>query len=576
MGRIRIGLTISGAVSLGSFEGGALAALLTGVQALQLAKPGQPPPLRVDAIGAASAGAITAVAAARILTGGLDPIWVMEQAWVTRATLDALMRNAGNDAPLSMDGLSDMAISILAGDGHIRPEAVQAGCDVTIHLALCNLRGLDYEIKKLSPIGSTAIQASTYLDWGNFTFSPNAPLAEFEKEGGRSALDTALASGSNEFGFPPKRLARVKADYEPQGLDNFPVGSDFLWYTDGGTIDNEPLGRTMDITNSFDSLDSADPLLSGDRRIHLLIHPFPTWPAGSSSQAWADPDRKPTWLRTLFRAFEVIRSQNLYSDIRRAEKTNSRLLWDVRLVKTLDGLIQGLTVEQQALWAQSLKEVLDEIEGGASQMPRHRAQRPSTGRDQTDGPEASALLHAALERVSGLSGKNPVGIEVISPYLAEGTAGLALGEILAGEFLESFGGFFDEGLRRSDFALGFVCMLNWMSTALEAYGLDRDSAGIAIDAALKAFYALGEWTASGQTKGFTGYGLNENLKGAATGLKLAARPSWTPAEFGRQTMSDLSSSEKWKLLHVSERVARVVAADIWLHAQGKDSVGGLA
>ena len=332
----------------------------------------------------------------------------------------------------------------------------------------------------------------------------------------------------------------------------------------------------MDITNTLDSLDSDDPLLSDDRRIQVLIHPFPTWPAGSASLAWADPDHRPTWLRTLFRAFEVIRSQNLYTDIRRAEKTNSRLLWEVRLQQTLDQLIQGLTPEQQADWAQSLSAVVNGIELEVSSMPRHREQRPATGRDQTGGPEASRLLHAALERVSGLSGKNPVGIEVISPYLAEGTSGLALGEILAGEFLESFGGFFDEGLRRSDFALGFVCMLNWMSSALEAYGLDHDSSRIATSAALRAFYDLSDWSAGGETKGFTAYGLSDELKSLATELDLADRPSWIATIFGKKTISDLTSSEKWQLLHVGERVARVVGADIWLHAQGKDSVGGPA
>jgi predicted acylesterase/phospholipase RssA len=574
VGRIRIGLTISGAVSLGSFEGGALSALLTGIQALQAAQPGQAPPIRVDAIGAASAGALTAVAAARILTGGLEPTSAMEQAWVTKDTLQALMQNANNDAPLSMDGLSAIAMGILQGDGNVDLNKVQAGCDVTIHLALCNLRGLDYEIKKLSPVGSGSVNASTYLDWAEFTFSPNAPIEDFQKGEERSAVDTALASGSNEFGFPPKRLARSRADYEPQGLDNFPDGSSFLWFTDGGTIDNEPLGRTMDITNPLDSLDSDYPLGSDDHRIHLLIHPFPTSPAGTTSMVWADPDRKPTWLRTLFRAFEVIRSQNLYSDVRRAEKTNSRLVWDVRLQQALDDLIENLTADQKLLWAQKLQEVVGQIDEEVGSMPRHRDQHPTTSRDRTQGPLAAQLLHTALERVTGLSGKTPVGIEVISPYLAEGTAGLALGQILAGEFLESFGGFFDEGLRRSDFALGFVCMLNWMSSGLEAYGLDSGLAETATSAALRSFFALKEWSVSGTTKGFTGYGLNDDLKALATKLALTSGPSWTPTDFGEKTMSSLPLSEKWQLLHMSERVAKVVATDVWLHAAKQDSVGG--
>jgi len=49
MEKLRIGLTISGAVSLGAYEGGALAALLVAVQEMQGA-------VVVDAITGASAG----------------------------------------------------------------------------------------------------------------------------------------------------------------------------------------------------------------------------------------------------------------------------------------------------------------------------------------------------------------------------------------------------------------------------------------------------------------------------------------------------------------------------------------
>src|SRR5438132_14150131 len=153
------------------------------------------------------------------------------------------MTSANDEARLSMDGLRSMAADILRRNGHTDSTKVQAGAGVTIHLALCNLRGLNYEIRKLTPLGSGSVQASTYLDWGNFSFAPNATMDDFVKGGERSALQTALASGSNEFGFPPKRLARSNDDYEPQGLSNFPNDSGFLCFTVDGTIDNVQLGR---------------------------------------------------------------------------------------------------------------------------------------------------------------------------------------------------------------------------------------------------------------------------------------------------------------------------------------------
>src|SRR5438552_2754213 len=128
MGRIRIGLTISGAVSLGAYEGGALAALMTAVQAV-------PDQLRVDAVSAASAG---------------------------------------------------------------------------------------------------------------FTFEPGCDLERFHLPRNRSAVDAGLASAANVFGFPPMQLATPTRDYGHQGIIDVPAFPR-LWYSDGSAVDNEPLGRTLEM-----------------------------------------------------------------------------------------------------------------------------------------------------------------------------------------------------------------------------------------------------------------------------------------------------------------------------------------
>lgn len=557
MGQIRIGLTISGAVSLGSFEGGALAALISGLQVLHPHSGNKAADVRIDAIGAASAGSITAVAAARILTSGQNPTEVMLKSWVSSDSVNALLQGAGIDAPFSMDGLTKTATEILNATGDLNK--VQRGTDVTLDLALTNLRGLDYKITKLS---GADIRASTYLDWGHFEFAPEDAVERFTQPPDKSPLDTALASGANEFGFPPKRLARTSDDFP--GLDNFPGNAHFLWYTDGGTIDNEPLGRTMDLTND---IDSKTPMGSDDQRIHLLIHPFPASPPPSTSLVWADQKSKPTWARTLLRAFTISRSQNLYGDLRQAEKTNSRLVWSSSLEKAMDELIGSLSAKQKDRWAQRLQSLTDDIESDVKGMARHRTDGPTTPRDKVDGPLASQLFRKVYERASGFAGKNPVGIEVVSPFLAVGTADLALDQILAGEFLESFGGFFHEGLRRSDFALGFVCMLNWMSTGLKAYGLDPGQAEAAVEGALRAFYALPAWAElGGIAKSFTAYGLTDDLTHVAARLGLQAGDSWKPTDFGEMTLGQLPLVEQMQLANVATRILKVLSADVWLGA----------
>ena len=560
---MRIGLTISGAVSLGAFEGGALAALLTGTQAIQAVTPGKSPPLRVDAIGAASAGAITAVAAARILTAGLDPVWVMQRAWVTEDSLDSLLRGATADAPLSMDHLSKTALDVLNDQQHVNPAKIQQA-PVAIELALTNLRCLGYTIHKISaPAGSQqTIEASTYFDWGRFAFSPGAGIDEFCAPGG--AVDTALASGANPLGFAPRKLARDSSPYVAEGVTNLPANAGCeMWFTDGGTIDNEPLGRTLDRSND---IDLHDPPAVQDRRVQVLIHPFPSAPPPAASLSWAHPDRRPTWLRTLSRVFMIIRAQNLYSDIRQAEKTNSQIRWSDELKSTLAGLLTKLLPEEREKWRDALRDVVDGIERELAALPRYRGNLA----EKRHATTVEDFLDIALDRVSGLATKNVVGIEVVSPYLAKRTDRVALDRLLAGEFLESFGGFFHEGLRRSDFALGFVCMLNWMESALPAYGLDTASCGVAIDAALRAFYGLPAWQEKNETKDFTDYGLTDTLESRAKSLGLTGGPSWVPRDFGEMTLGDLGAGEKWLFARVLGRVATVLRHDLWLKFTGRD------
>lgn len=136
--QVRVALTISGAVSLGAYEGGALAALLLAVQALA-AEPVQP--MRIDAIGGASAGSITGMLAARCLLDGLDPVHVMSESWVRR---DSLTEMATSDAhaPLSIESLRKAAVELLDPPAAFRGRPQQS-VPVTIHMALGCLRGLN-------------------------------------------------------------------------------------------------------------------------------------------------------------------------------------------------------------------------------------------------------------------------------------------------------------------------------------------------------------------------------------------------------------------------------------------------
>jgi hypothetical protein len=194
-------MTISGAVSLGAFEGGALAALLTGLQALP--EDGDRPVI-VDAMGGASAGSMTALLSAWVLLEGADPVELMHEAWVTGDAMDVL-RAHDTSAPLSADELKKLA-SRLFGPVPAPGRAKQAS-KIRLAMALASLRGFSYTIPSLQ--NTTPIEAATYLDWQEFTFNPGADPSAFTEPKGRSAVEFSLASGANALGFPPVLVDRA-------------------------------------------------------------------------------------------------------------------------------------------------------------------------------------------------------------------------------------------------------------------------------------------------------------------------------------------------------------------------------
>jgi hypothetical protein len=174
--KLRIALTISGAVALGAYEGGALAALLCAIRGLCQ---GDDPVVRVDSIGGSSAGSITGLLAARCLLEGIDPVYVMREAWVERDSL-SVMRTDAPDEPLSLAALRRASVDLLdprnhRGDPVHRVDACQVA-PIRMVMALASLRGLEYRVPSLS--ARQPVRATTSLDWATFTFTSGQPVHE--------------------------------------------------------------------------------------------------------------------------------------------------------------------------------------------------------------------------------------------------------------------------------------------------------------------------------------------------------------------------------------------------------------
>ena len=110
MSKLRVSMTLPGAISLGAYEGGALAALLVAAKAL-----GEDLVV-VDSIAAASAGSITALLVARSLLRNVDPVTLLTKAWVELDSFNA-MKTHSLDSPLSSDSLSKIAAATVGPDG---------------------------------------------------------------------------------------------------------------------------------------------------------------------------------------------------------------------------------------------------------------------------------------------------------------------------------------------------------------------------------------------------------------------------------------------------------------------------
>ncbi len=488
MRTLRLSLTLSGAVALGAYEGGALAALLYAVRPLC---GGRQPAVRIDVMSGASAGSITALLAARTLQQGHDPRAVMSGAWVERDSIGALLAH-GDQAPLSIESLRATARGLLDPDGDT-PSSERQALPISLSYTLACLRGLEYRLPRL---GREPVQATTSVDYYDHELAADADTSVLVEPAGASPLDAVLASAANAMGFPPYLLDRSRqwADYERHGVDNLPPDPDrSLWYTDGGTLDNEPLGRTLDLTNRADT--DAD---AGCQRLHLLIHPHPT--AAVRDLEWADPAEPPTFVQTAVRALNLQRTQSLYADLKQVEKTNTHLRWVSGLCDALGPALDRLPDAEREPVVTALTDAVAAMRKDQRDL---RHQRGGRGRrrpaSRPSGP-ASQLLGDALALAAGVAGKHPARVDVLSPLLLKDSATHSVEQMLSGEVLFHFGGFLDENLRRNDFDLGYSTTLAWLASgALTDAGLPRDLAAQATEAAQTAYRPGDGWRRTGDT-----------------------------------------------------------------------------
>lgn len=455
---VSLTLTLSGGAALGAYEAGATAAVMEAVRVLR--KRGEN--VSIDAFGGASAGALVAVFAAHAATNDIDPVWLLREAWVNRVSLD-LLKGDGLESPLGFTTLTERIDELLdPRDEDGRPVHRLTGTDphpVGLHVALTGLRGLHYPVRGLGVLNP--VTAATYADWGGFTLQPGGGVRAIREPQGGSVLDHVLASAANPGAFAPRSVDRSNDvdGYAANGIEDLPE-SGRMWYTDGGTLQVEPIGRVL--TAARKAREAAGRGVA-DRYVTLLIDPRSEMP--SEATAWTG-DERPSWIEGIARTLAIIPAQILYDDLRRVEKWNSRLSWAARLNETLaPHLTDDARADLAALLTQ-MKEERDELRIGAEH-----------GNNTSDGdvPGDRDLLGEALDFVGGLQRKHAAEADVISPLLLADDEDVHVEGLLAGEIVGDFGGFLSRDLRESDFLLGYDCALAWLTENMSRLGMSDDT-----------------------------------------------------------------------------------------------------
>jgi Patatin-like phospholipase len=508
---LRLGLSLPGGIAPGTFEAGAVCGLLSWIQALNAL---QADTVVVDVIAGASAGALTGLLTARVLIAGDDPVSVLRQAWVTAPSLRAL-RGRGSWAPLSLRPARAVAHSLIFASS--QPDSrPRQGSPVTLNIALGCLRGFTRELPPDPPSDSSqSVLYAEYLDWSSYTLGRVPDDDGSEAERWTQAIDSAMASASHPVAFRARALDRSaeRSDYLNSGVTNLPAHEEDLrlWYTDGGLLDNEPLGRCVDSVAEIDGGRSAS-------RLVMLVRSGARWPPSANSRAWSGQGR-PRWIQTLARVLDIIATQAAGRDLLQVEEINAQLVWAKEVAARIAERI-GEDEQTQA----HFRHLLSDIDEGRRAFDRVR-RRPVARADPGNGSVAE-LVEAILKSASGLTGRQLVEVAVITPD----------DEFPGPQPLNSLVAFIERRQREDNFAAGYWTMLRWIESAQTL------EARVAPDLISRALVGAG---------------------------RKVRQPS--ARRLARDRARGLSIKARWQLLRLAVRTSRIARADLDSIADRRES-----
>jgi predicted acylesterase/phospholipase RssA len=456
----KLAITISGAVSLGSYEAGVLYEIIRAIEHHNRLEEDETNKIEIDVLTGASAGGMTATIAAQKLlfeaSSLQDPYNnSLYQAWVLDASFDSLFNlQTGEDPTHSI--LSSNYVEAISRK-HIteryasqtpptREKHTAAADIIQLGLALANLNGVDYvrQLRSGEPFFYTRYQDEMEREFHS-TDPADDSCAAWDR-----IRNAAVSCGAFPFAFRTKDLARQFIEYNrsrflpPIPSACFPSADRTFTYTDGGTFQNEPLGLAKNLVNKIDPRHAHN-----DERFYLFVSPGAR--AGTSnSQFRAELANLSGTAATIVAS---ILNQAQFQDWIRAEQINER-------IQLLDKQAQGLSkaiIDNKIKPSQlqpvstSLLSLLFEDDHkklleAQSRLKTQYQKEYDALKDQTSQQIADIWIDTVLafETAADLADKDEMQIFGITATEQE----------LASSKLQAFLGFFDRVYRDHDYDVG--------------------------------------------------------------------------------------------------------------------------
>jgi hypothetical protein len=469
-----LALTIAGAVSLGSYEAGATYEILDAIR-----QHNEDPEtiaigdfIRVDVLTGASAGGMTASILAQTLlfakdlfvgpSGGSSPYNnPLYNTWVLGIDLQGLLNAVdkplpdGDPATLSLlssnliEKISQTTLAQTDATGQIplnrgAHNAIDAVRGIRLGLALTNLNGINYQYTML---GGQPFRYTDFSDQMLRLLTVNDRSFASWKE----ISEAAVACGAFPIAFRTKDLSRSMADFLPSDtLAPFPTDPYTFTYTDGGVLQNQPLGMAKNL------VDENDHHLENDNRFYLFVSPSPMDGKQNLDLHEANADMIAVGKRLV----DVYTGQSTFRDWIQANTINEQI--DI-LDQRAAGLAQALEHDQinPAILTEASQQILtvlyateagDESQAEAlARLTKQYAEEIGSpgapnGLGGTGSQKADAFLFAilALEKAADLGERDRMQIYGI--VTQDGR--------LAGAGLFAFLGFFDQSYRDHDYDWG--------------------------------------------------------------------------------------------------------------------------